>query len=323
MKWVKCKHGMVRLTKKPDAPAPDYYPVVIISDLHLGTRYGASDMLVEFLHNTRCDRLILNGDIVDGRHMSLHRPKKLPEAQKRVIDAINRKIAEGTEVIYIPGNHDITLRRNGAAGKTIEGVKIEQSLDFTDPKGRKFLILHGDQFDKREDHARSERFLRWLGRADEAMTRASRFLDRITQKVLKKKFNVAAKIRSFVEKDASAHQLLEQKAIAHVKEKGYDGVICGHTHTPANKTRDGLSYLNSGDWVEGFTALSMDKDGNWNVIPWKERRKELGLKHHFFHMANDNPDKEFRPQTERMIEAIKSVWPGRGVKKQPPKTPGI
>lgn len=310
------------MTKKPDA-APEHYPVVVISDLHLGTRFGAGDMLCEFLSHVRCDKLILNGDIVDGRHLNHRRPKKLPEAQKRVLDAINRKLAEGTEVIYIPGNHDITLRHIHAAGKTIEGVKIAESMDFTDPKGRKFLIVHGDRFDKREVIA--ERLPDWklaaVGHIDEAMTRASRFLDRVTNKILKKKFNFAAKIRRAFENDKNAHVELEETALAYIKEKGYDGVICGHTHSPANKVKDGLTYMNSGDWVEGFTALTMNKEGDWNVVPWKERRLELGLKHKFFHAANDNPDKEFRPQTERMIAAIKSIWPGKGVKKQLPKPP--
>jgi UDP-2,3-diacylglucosamine pyrophosphatase LpxH len=311
------------LHKKPE-PAPDHYAVVIISDLHLGTRFGASEMLCEFLDHTRCDKLILNGDIVDGRHLNHRRPKNLPEGQKRVLDAINRKIAEGTEVTYIPGNHDITLRRINAAGKSVEGVKIAESLDFVDPKGRKFLILHGDQFDARE--VRAERMADWklamLGRADEIMTRASRFLDKVTDKVLHRKFNVAAKIRSAFEHDRTAHVALEEKATAHVKEKGYDGVICGHTHTPANKTRNGVFYMNSGDWVEGFTALTMDKDGNWAVVPWKERRQELGLKHKFFAAMHHNPDAEFRPKTDRMLAAIKSIWPGKGVKKQLPKPPG-
>ena len=308
------------MKKKPDTTLPDHYPVVIISDLHLGTRYGAGDKLCEFLQNTRCDRLILNGDIVDGRHLNHRRPKKLPEAQKRVLDAINRKIAEGTEVIYVPGNHDITLRRLDVAGKTIEGVKIEQSIELTDPRGRKFLVVHGDQFDKREKRAEAapDWFMAAVGHVDETMTRASRLIDKVTKFTIRKRFNIAGHIRRLVEKDASAHRELEDKALAHAKAHGFAGIICGHTHRPANKTVDGVSYMNSGDWVDGFTALTMDKDGAWNVIPWKERRKEIGLKHKFLRAANDNPDKEFRPQTEKMIAAIKTVWPGKGAKKPKP-----
>jgi UDP-2,3-diacylglucosamine pyrophosphatase LpxH len=266
----------------------------------------------------------LNGDIVDGRHINHRRPKDLPERQKRVLDAINRKIAEGTEVVYIPGNHDITLRKIDVAGKQIDGVKIEQSIDLTDAKGRKFLVLHGDQFDKRE--ARAEKLPSWfmaaVGRANEVMTRASRLLDKVTKLTLRKRFNLANRIRRLVENDANAHRILEDKAVAHAKEKGYDGIICGHTHQSANKAKDGCLYLNSGDWIDGFTALAMNKDGDWNIIPWKEKHKELGLKRKFYHAANDNPDREFRPATEKMLADIRAVWPGKGKKPQLPKPPG-
>jgi UDP-2,3-diacylglucosamine pyrophosphatase LpxH len=316
------------LKKKPDAAAPDYYPVVIISDLHIGMKFGAGDMLCEFLHNVKCDRLILNGDIIDGRLINHRRPKDLPERQKRVLDAINRKIAEGTEVTYIPGNHDITLRRMPVGGKTMMGVKIEQSLDFTDPKGRRFLILHGDQFDRREKRAETlpDWFMAALGRANEAMTTISAAVDKVTQATLRARFNLAGRVRSLLERDKRGHRDLEEKALRHAKEKGYDGVICGHTHKAACKTKDGLSYMNSGDWVDGFTALTMDREGNWNVIPWRKRRKELGLKRKFFQAANGNPDQEFRPLTEKMAVAIRRIWPGKGGKKRsgppPPHTPG-
>ncbi len=307
--------------QKPGAPVPDHFPTVVISDLHLGTMFGAADMLVEFLHNTRCDKLILNGDIVDGRHLSHRRPKDFPERQKRVFDAINRKIAEGTEVIYIPGNHDITLRHIGVAGKTIDGVKIEQSLHLTDAKGRKLLVVHGDIFDRRE--IRAEKAPGWLieavGRVDEAMTRASRFVDRIAKFTLKKRFDLASRVRRLVENDKNAHRLLEDKAVAHAKQHGYDGIICGHTHASANKVKDGCLYLNSGDWVNGFTALAMDKGGNWAVIPWKQKHKELGLKRKFRHAANDNPDRAFRPATEKMLADIRTLWPGKGKQLKGPK----
>ncbi|MEZ0224947.1 MAG: UDP-2,3-diacylglucosamine diphosphatase [Alphaproteobacteria bacterium] len=312
------------MKKKPDAATPDHYAVVIISDLHIGMKFGAGDMLCEFLHNVKCDRLILNGDIIDGRLLNHRRPKDLPERQKRVLDAINRKIAEGTEVIYIPGNHDITLRRMDVAGKTFMGVKIEQSMDFTDPKGRKFLILHGDQFDQREK--RAEELPDWLlgslERANEALTTISAAVDKVTQATLRARFNLAGRVRGLLENNKRRHRDLERQALKHAQEKGYDGVICGHTHKAACKTKDGLSYMNSGDWVDGFTALTMDKAGDWSVVPWRDRRKERGLKRKFFRAANDNPDKEFRPQTEKMVAVIRTIWPGKTRKKSPrPKPP--
>ena len=42
------------------------YHTIFISDLHLGTRDSKAEEVIEFLKATRCKKLILNGDIVDG-----------------------------------------------------------------------------------------------------------------------------------------------------------------------------------------------------------------------------------------------------------------
>lgn len=43
------------------------------------------------------------------------------------------------------------------------------------------------------------------------------------------------------------------------KAVGYDGVICGHSHTPSNKEivvdSKKIHYLNTGDWVENYSYL--------------------------------------------------------------------
>ncbi|MBI3441023.1 MAG: UDP-2,3-diacylglucosamine diphosphatase [Proteobacteria bacterium] len=311
------------MKKQPASSTIDYYPIIVISDLHIGKKYGASDMLCEFLHNTRCDKLVLNGDIIDGRLINHRRPRDLPESQKRVLDAINRKIAEGTEVIYLPGNHDIELRDMGIAGKTILGMKVEQSLDLVDNSGRKFLVLHGDQFDLGEEKAQRlpQWFLTVVERADETMTSICTVFDKVAQRTLGKSFRLAQRVRGLMSDDKHGHPQVEKTAINYAKEKGYNGIICGHLHQAANRTKDGILYLNSGDWVDSFSAIVMDQQGSWDVLQWSKHRKEKGLKKRFFHAANDNPDKSFRPMTEKLIDAIKTVWPGKGAKKSPPSPP--
>ena len=42
------------------------YRTVFISDLHLGTRFCRTDLLLDFLDTVDCDHLFLVGDIVDG-----------------------------------------------------------------------------------------------------------------------------------------------------------------------------------------------------------------------------------------------------------------
>ena len=46
-----------------------YYPTVVLSDIHLGTSHSKTIEVSNFLKSVSCDRLILNGDIIDGWHL--------------------------------------------------------------------------------------------------------------------------------------------------------------------------------------------------------------------------------------------------------------
>lgn len=43
-----------------------HYKTVIISDVHIGAPFSKVREVTEFLSSVNCDRLILNGDIIDG-----------------------------------------------------------------------------------------------------------------------------------------------------------------------------------------------------------------------------------------------------------------
>ena len=62
----------------------------------------------------------------------------------------------------------------------------------------------------------------------------------------------------------------EETMVKHCKKKGYDGIICGHIHTPEIKLIDGIEYMNDGDWVESRTALVEHYDGKWELIYYKD-----------------------------------------------------
>ena len=65
----------------------------------------------------------------------------------------------------------------------------------------------------------------------------------------------------------------EQQLAEMAKYKGCDGIICGHIHQPAMKEIDGITYLNSGDWVESLTALVEDFNGEWSLVYYSETQK--------------------------------------------------
>jgi UDP-2,3-diacylglucosamine pyrophosphatase LpxH len=38
--------------------------------------------------------------------------------------------------------------------------------------------------------------------------------------------------------------------VRQAKKRNCHTVICGHIHTPADKTIDNIRYINTGDWIE-------------------------------------------------------------------------
>ena len=49
-------------------------------------------------------------------------------------------------------------------------------------------------------------------------------------------------------------------------EKGCQGVITGHTHTPIVKQVNGIVYVNCGDFQERATVLVEHADGNLELV---------------------------------------------------------
>ena len=93
---------------------------LFISDVHLGTKGTQATYLLDLLERVRCRYLYLVGDIIDLQAMRSRR--HWPEEHTAVVRAVLTLVKKGTEVIYVPGNHDAEARL--LAGHTIAGVKI-------------------------------------------------------------------------------------------------------------------------------------------------------------------------------------------------------
>ena len=85
------------------------YRSIWISDIHLGTPGASATELLNFLKHTRSDYLFLVGDIVDG--WQLKKRWYWPQTHNDVVQKLLRKARHGTNVIFIPGNHDEAARQ--------------------------------------------------------------------------------------------------------------------------------------------------------------------------------------------------------------------
>jgi UDP-2,3-diacylglucosamine pyrophosphatase LpxH len=253
-------------------PAALHVRTVFISDVHLGSRGCSADYLLDFLHAVHCDTLYLVGDIIDL--WSLKRSLFWPQSHSNVIRTILGKAKHGTRVIYIPGNHDAPFREH--VGMQFGNVEIMKDAVHQTADGRRFWVLHGDDFDNvikaspllaYVGHHLYD-FILWLNRHVNAVRRGCGF----------SYWSVAAFLKGKMSKANKYIANYERALASEARQRGVDGVICGHIHRAEITQLDDVLYCNDGDWVESCTTLIEDHQGRLSLLRWTEHA-EVVLAH--------------------------------------------
>ena len=233
---------------------------LFLSDLHLGTKGCQAALLLDFLKDYDADTIYLVGDIVDG--WQLRSGWYWPQAHNDVVQKLLRKVRKGSHLVYVPGNHDEFLR--DYIGTTFGGIEIADSRIHESADGKRYLVIHGDQFDMVVRHAR------WLAHLGDGAYTFALFvntgLNRIRRRLGLSYWSLSAwaklKVKNAVNFIGQFEEFLSEEA----RRQGADGVICGHIHHAANREISGLRYLNTGDWVESCTAIVEHYDGRMEVL---------------------------------------------------------
>lgn len=245
------------------------YRSVFISDTHLGTRGCRAEFLADFLKSLTCENLFLVGDIIDG--WRLKRSWFWDRHHDKVLRRVLKMARNGTNVVYVPGNHDEMLRKYLALGIEVCGVKIQMEAEHTTADGKRLLITHGDMFDSVVRHAR---VLALLG--DWAYTLAlglNRYFNMVRIRLGYPYWSLSAWLKLQVKEAVKAIDRFETALADDAKARGFDGVVCGHIHHAEMRMVNGVLYLNDGDWVESCTALVEHDDGNLELIDWVARNQ--------------------------------------------------
>jgi UDP-2,3-diacylglucosamine pyrophosphatase LpxH len=258
----------VDLPKWLDLPDPKgfrpkrRYRTVWISDTHLGTRGCNAEMLADFLQAIECETLYLGGDIIDG--WRLRRGWWWPDAHNEVVRRILKLAHRGTRVVLIAGNHDEMLRE--FAGLTFGGVEIVLEATHVTADGRRLLVTHGDAYDGVVLYAR---WLAFLGDAAYGLLlRANVAFNWVRRRLRLPYWSLSAYLKRKV-KNAVQYVCDFEEAVAHeALQRGLDGVVCGHIHCAEIRQFGGITYHNSGDWVESCTALVEDSAGHITILDW-------------------------------------------------------
>ncbi len=236
------------------------YKTIVMSDVHLGSKWSKSEEATRFIRENSCENLILCGDIIDGWAIMRGSRAKWKRSHTNFISAL-LDIADRTKVIYIRGNHDDFLDR--VIPLSFLNLQIVHNYTY-ESCGKRYFVMHGDVFDKVTSS------MSWLSKiGDVGYSLLLMFNKYYNNRRLRKGlpyYSIAQKIKHKVKSSVSFISNFEDNVVNVAKTHHCDGVICGHIHHPEIKNIRGVEYLNSGDWVESMSALAEDYEGNWSLI---------------------------------------------------------
>lgn len=240
-----------------------HYRTLFLSDVHLGTRGCQAELFLDFLKHNDADTIFLVGDIVDG--WRLKAGWYWPQTHNDVVQKLLRRVRKGGRMIYIPGNHDEFMR--DYLGLNFGGVEVMNQAIHTTADGKRFLVIHGDQFDIVVRHAR---WLAFLGDWAYGMALFSNtWFNRARRAFGLPYWSFSAWAKLKVKNAVNFIGAFEVALTEEAARQGTDGVICGHIHHAVIRDMDGRTYVNTGDFVESCTAVGEHPDGRLEIIHWQ------------------------------------------------------
>jgi UDP-2,3-diacylglucosamine pyrophosphatase LpxH len=232
------------------------YRTIIMSDLHLGARQSQTDKIIKFLDENQADKLILNGDIIDG--WALKGSGKWTKDCTKIFRKFMKISEKGTKVIYIRGNHDDFLK--DFIPFKLNNIRIVRKYVHEGMDGRTYFCFHGDVLDFVIMEAR------WLavigGWSYDIVIKFNTLYNKIRKWFNLPYHSLANTIKQSVKGAINFVSDFEENAKGLTKQKGYDVAVCGHIHHPKLEN----DYMNSGDFCENSTCLVEDYNGEWKII---------------------------------------------------------
>lgn len=232
-----------------------------MSDFHLGSKHCHAEELANFLETLRCQQLYLVGDIIDLWWVACRRAR-WGAAENRAIEALHALRRAGTEIIYIPGNHDRPARR--FCGLALPAMQVRRRAIHETADGRRLLVAHGDDYDAQTQFGgMQERFGNWLYYR---ILTGNTLVNRLRRKLGLRYWSLAEFLKR--RSHAAEHYIgrYRQSGLQDARRRGLDGIVCGHIHQAALSVHDALVYANDGDWVESLTAVAEDSDGTLRLL---------------------------------------------------------
>jgi UDP-2,3-diacylglucosamine pyrophosphatase LpxH len=237
---------------------------IFLSDIHLGTRACQADRLLDFLKAYESDYIFLIGDILDFWAMR-SRGIYWSATQNTVLQKLLKRARHHVQIVFIPGNHDEAAREH--AGTSFGNIRVVMDYVHVAADAKRYLLLHGDEFDQ------VTRYHRWIAvlgdHAYAALVRLNLLLSWLRRTIgVPGYWSLSGYAKRRVKTALDFVFGFEEAVARHAKERGVDGVICGHIHGAAIRDVHGIRYVNCGDGVDSCTAIVEHVDGRLELVRW-------------------------------------------------------
>ena len=238
---------------------------IFLSDIHLGTRACQAGRLLDFLRAYEAEHVYLLGDIVD--FWSLGRGIYWPALHNTFVQKMLKRARHRVKVVFVPGNHDEALREY--VGSNFGDIRVLRDAIHTAADGRRYLLMHGDEFDQ---VTRYHRWVALLGDLAYGLLLRLNVLPSWARRKLHLRgyWSLADYAKRKLKGALEFVYGFEESVAHHVRMLGFDGVVCGHIHSAAIKDIGGITYINCGDWVDSCTAIVEHEDGRMELVRWQE-----------------------------------------------------
>lgn len=195
---------------------------IIVSDLHMGSRYFQAQAFRDFLTSPPdMDEFILNGDVLDRPHV------KLVPLHQQNLERLEQ-LSFQVKVVWVRGNHD-----NGYMPERLGKIEFCRRYNFD----RRILITHGDDFDT-------------IMPRNRVFMQAFRLMHDLRVRLGARPVHVA----EYAKKWRAFYRVLRnnvmRNAVNFAAENGFEAVTCGHTHFAEDLVLNGVRYVNTGAWTE-------------------------------------------------------------------------
>ncbi|MFC2150363.1 UDP-2,3-diacylglucosamine diphosphatase [Calditrichota bacterium] len=235
-----------------------HHRAIFLSDIHLGSKAFQAEKLMRFLKENHADNLYLVGDIIDIWRMKVS-GVYFPQLHVNILRMLMGKASKGTKIFYLPGNHDELVR--DFIPNDFGNFTFANEVEYETADKQKLLVIHGDQLDLYINALNNPVFRQII----DWMYAGIIWANRLTRPMFKRQ-PMSERVIGKLRQVKQYFFRFEQVATNFAKEKGYDGVICGHIHFPKINGENGFKYINCGDWIDNCTAIVEDFEGNLELV---------------------------------------------------------